>query len=92
VSDGDLAAQAERWLEHTANVRVHGTTLERPVDRFEAKERHLLRPLACRPYRSLVLPPATESQPSKPAAAGLPHVTVERRPLSAYAALVGGGV
>ena len=35
ANDADLNEQAERWLERTANVRRHGTTGERPVDRFE---------------------------------------------------------
>jgi hypothetical protein len=30
----DLNVQAQRWLEETANVRVHGTTGQRPVDLF----------------------------------------------------------
>ena len=38
VSDEDLNEQAQRWLEGTANVRRHGTTGERPVDRFERDE------------------------------------------------------
>lgn len=37
------------WRDEVANVRKHGTTGERPVDRFE-KERHLLRPLPAIPY------------------------------------------
>ena len=37
VSDADLNEQATRWLEGTANVRRHGTTGERPVDRFERR-------------------------------------------------------
>ena len=36
ASDEDLKAQASSWLEDTANVRVHGTTGERPVDRSNA--------------------------------------------------------
>lgn len=88
AGDDDLAAQAERWLEAVANVRTHGTTGEQPVLRFERDEEHLLRPLAERPYRSLVLLPATESTPKRSAA--LPAVTVERRSLAAYAALAGG--
>ena len=35
VSDEDLNDQAERWLEGTANVRLHATTGERPEERFE---------------------------------------------------------
>lgn len=30
----DLNAQGMHWLTHTANVRVHATTEQRPVDRF----------------------------------------------------------
>ena len=40
----DLNAQTRAWLDGTANLRVHGTTGERPLDRFE-KERPSLRPL-----------------------------------------------
>ena len=46
---GSENKQASRWLEDTANVRRHGTTGERPVDRFERDERGALRPLASRP-------------------------------------------
>ena len=46
----DLNARGKHWLNHTANVRVHGTTKERPIDLFE-KERGLLTPIAdVRPY------------------------------------------
>ena len=53
ANDADLNAQASRWLEGTANVRVHGTTGERPVDRFERDERAVLLRLAGQPYRRL---------------------------------------
>ena len=53
VNDEDLNEQAARWLESTANVRRHGTTGERPADRFERDERAALRPSAGRPYRRL---------------------------------------
>ena len=85
VSDEDLNDQARHWLDHVANVRTHGTLKERPVDRFE-HERDLLRPLASRPYRSLVLPPEVTKQ----AKAVLPRIDVERRPLEAYAQVAGG--
>ena len=39
----DLNAQFEHWLRTVANVRVHGTTGERPVDRYE-REKDLLAP------------------------------------------------
>jgi len=41
----DLNTQLEAWLEHVANVRVHGTTGERPVDRY-SRELATLRPFA----------------------------------------------
>ncbi len=85
TSDADLNHQARHWLDHVANVRTHGTLKERPVDRFE-HERDLLRPLASRPYRSLVLPPEV----SKQAKAVLPRIDVERRSLEAYAQVAGG--
>ena len=86
TSDEDLNTQAHHWLDHVANVRMHGTLKERPVDRFE-HERDVLKPLASRPYRSFVLPPKAKKQ----AKAALPRIEVERRPLEAYAQLAGGG-
>jgi transposase len=86
VSDADLNDQAERWYRTVANPRIHGTLKERPVDRFD-REREFLRPLAARPYRSLVLPHKTPK--AKPRV--LPSLEVERRPLEAYAQAVGGG-
>jgi transposase len=83
LNDADLNAQALSWLERTANARIHRTTMEVPRVRFERDERVLLKPLALRPYRSLVLAtPAAASKPSYPA------VTVERRPLTSYDRLV----
>ncbi len=81
ANDDDLNAQASHWLETTANVRRHGTTGERPVERFERDERAVLRPLANSPYRRLGLRQAPE-----PARRHVPAtVEVERRPLSVYA-------
>ncbi len=87
---GDAArnAQALAWLERVANVREHATTQERPQARFERDERPVLRPLAARPSRSLVLVPETPTPVARPP---VPRVAVERRPLTAYAALAGGG-
>ncbi len=87
LNDGDLAAQAEWWLREVANVRVHGGTGERPVDRFDREERATLNPLAERPYRSLVLSMTTSA-----ATQGLPQprAQVERRPLESYARIAGG--
>lgn len=89
LGDGDLSEQCERWLER-ANGRIHGTTRERPIHRFE-QERLLLRPLAERPYHSLVLPPVKETLITKRNRHPM-VVPVERRPLSAYTSLVGGAV
>ena len=80
ASDEDLNGQAARWLDGTANVRVHGTTGERPVDRFERDERGALGPLAGRPYRRL-----GASQASAPATRPRPAVEVQRRALTDYA-------
>jgi len=87
LGDADLAQQTEHWLDHTANVRVHGTTGAVPRERFEQEERPVLQPLATRPYRSVMPLP-----PTRPIRTGLTVpdrglVTVERRPLGSYAAL-----
>ena len=44
IDDEDLNRQAHEWLATIANVRVHGTTAERPCDRL-AVERQSLTPL-----------------------------------------------
>jgi transposase len=88
LGDSDLPAQTETWLSNKANVRKHGTTKEQPLQRFLRDERHLLQPLAERPYRSLILLP---DKPARPVSRRLPKVEVERRPLKTYAAIAGGG-
>ncbi len=81
ASDDDLNTQAAGWLDEVANVRRHGTTGERPAERFERDERAVLRPLANSPYRRLGL-----RQAPQPARRHVPvAVEVERRPLSVYA-------
>ncbi len=45
----DYVAFAPRWRDEIANVRIHETTRERPVDRFQ-KERSLLRALPTIPF------------------------------------------
>jgi transposase len=45
----DYLALASSWRDRVANVRVHETTRERPVDRFQ-RERSLLRPLPAVPF------------------------------------------
>jgi transposase len=88
LGDADLAAQTEAWRDGTANVRIHGTTKEKPIERFLRDERHLLQPLAPRPYRSLILLPR---EAARPAVRPVPRVEVERRPLKTYAAIAAGG-
>jgi transposase len=87
LNDEDLNAQARSWMAQTGNVRMHRTILEMPKVRFERDEKALLKPLAMRPYRSLVL---ASSQPAvKTKLPALP--SVERRPLSMYDRLAGVG-
>ena len=45
----DYALLAEYWRDHVANVRIHETTRERPVDRF-TKEQALLHALPPSPF------------------------------------------
>jgi hypothetical protein len=87
LQDADLDQQCQLWLERVANVRLDGTTHERPRVRFDRDERFLLQPLAPRRYTSLVLDrPATTSAARAPR----PVVPVEKRSLAAYARLAGG--
>ena len=88
VNDADLDQQCRQWLDDVANVRVHGTTRERPRDRFDRDERLLLQPLAPRPYASLVL--SSTPRPTRATAVTRPLVPVEKRPLAVYARLTGG--
>lgn len=37
----DLNRQAQAWVRGVANVRIHGTTFERPVDRLATERAHL---------------------------------------------------
>jgi transposase len=46
----ELNAALRRWCEQTAGHRVHGTTKQRPAERFAAVERAALRPLPPTPY------------------------------------------
>ena len=87
LHDTDLDQQRQAWLDRVANVRLHGTTHERPRDRFDREERFLLQPLASRRYTSLVVerPPRTA-----PRRTPRPMVVVEKRSLTTYAQLAGG--
>lgn len=48
VDVDDLNRQLEAWLDTVANVRVHGTTKQRPVDRF-VEDQQAMQPLAVVP-------------------------------------------
>ena len=49
ASLGALDTHLAWWMREVADTRVHGTTGEAPVVRFEREERRVLRPLAGRP-------------------------------------------
>ena len=83
LNDADLNAQAERWLESTANRRKHRTIGESPTVRFDRDERQSLQLLAKNPYPRLL---AVTQQP--PAKKPSYQVEVQRRPLSVYAEAV----
>ena len=90
LSDADLNAQVLDWLATVANVRTHATTKWIPAEHFTSAEHATLRPLPTRPYRSLVLPPATEAASRAVSPSAVPRVAVERRGLDTYAALAAG--
>jgi len=46
----DLNSKLRRWATETAGQRLHGTTKERPHDRFERSEQAALLPLPRNPY------------------------------------------
>jgi transposase len=48
-SFAEIQAEAVRWRDEVANVRIHRTTLKRPVELFEEEKRHL-RALPPTPY------------------------------------------
>lgn len=86
IGDTDLDAQRLAWLDGVANARLHRTTACVPRVRFETEERPRLQPLAERPYRPLVLPPARgiRRTVSHLLAPTVPTVDVERRGLAVY--------
>lgn len=90
LGDADLNAEALRWLDGTANQRVHRTLNAIPRECFEADERALLQPLAPRSYQPLVLPAERTSRRTTlhtilPPVAG---IVVEQRALAQYQSLV----
>ena len=48
----DVNRQVRLWLDGTAHVRIHGTTHERPLDRYQLERPHL-RALPAQAYRTL---------------------------------------
>lgn len=48
----DVNRQAKAWLTNTAHVRIHGTTHQRPLDRYQA-ERGQLRAMPQQAYRTV---------------------------------------
>jgi len=42
----DLQGHLDQWMRNVADVRIHGTTGERPIERFDRDERSVLRPVA----------------------------------------------
>lgn len=83
INDEDLNAQAEYWVQQTANLRRHRTIGESPRRRFERDERQTLKSLAPAPYPRLhaVTPSPAVKQPAS-------RIEVQRRPLSVYAEAV----
>jgi Integrase core domain len=72
-----LEAHLERWMREVADVRVHGTTHERPIDRFAAEATALLplrvvTPIRC---RSRARSRAAASSTSTPIATRCPTST-----------------
>jgi len=86
--DEDLNAQVLRWLETEANVRIHGTLKQRPVDRFE-RERGQLKMLAPGSYRPVVPRPGHAEAEAGQANGSVPVIEVQRRPLAEYARIAG---
>lgn len=82
IGDDDLNAQLAGWIENEANVRVHGTTKERPVDRLQRDELQALGRLPRSRFPRLGL--RDDPKPSQRKIA-----EVQRRALSSYDAMVG---
>jgi len=83
INDEDLNAQAEYWVQQTANLRRHRTIGESPRRRFERDERQTLKSLAPAPY-----PRLHAVAPSPAAKLPASRIEVQRRPLSVYAEAV----
>ncbi len=80
----DYLAFAPLWRDQVANVRIHETTRERPVDRFQ-KERSLLRALPTIPFDTDEIVPAVVTSHARIEFDGNRYSvppTVARRPVS----------
>ncbi len=87
-SDDDLNARVLRWLDTQANVRIHGTLKQRPVDRFEVERPHLM-PLVPWSYRPVVPRSQDSASEENPEERFPAVVEVQRRPLADYARISG---
>jgi transposase len=56
----DTNLDVQTWMRDVANVRIHRTTRERPVDRWEREKPHLLA-LPDRPYDASIIRPVRSS-------------------------------
>lgn len=60
VDFDDIKSQSAAWRDNVANVRIHGTTRERPVDRFQG-EKYKLMSLPENPYTAEIPIPCRSS-------------------------------
>jgi hypothetical protein len=60
ISWAKLNAEAKVWLAEVANVRIHRTTRERPIDRWE-KEKPFLYPTPSKPYDASIVRPVSST-------------------------------
>jgi hypothetical protein len=51
-----IQVEGRRWLDETANVRIHGETHRKPAEAF-AEEKRLLKPLSLMPYDCAIIRP-----------------------------------
>jgi transposase len=73
--------ELKRWLAEIADVRIHGTTRERPIDLFEREERATMKPLPLVRFEIVVWKRAKVHPDS--------HVVFERRLYSVPFRLIG---
>jgi hypothetical protein len=76
-----VASELARWLQQIADVRLHGTTRERPVDLFEREERRALKQLPPVRFEIVVWKQAKVHPDS--------HVVVDKRLYSVPFRLIG---